>query len=296
MDKVKVGIIGTGNVGTDLLIKVQRSKIMECSIFTGVNPDSEGMKRAESMGVETSAESIKAIENNPRCCDIVFDATSAAIHLRHAPVLKALGKYAIDLTPSQYGRMCVPVINIAECMDESNVNLISCGGQTAVPIAHAIMKAHPETQYIEVVSSMSSMSAGPGTRENIDEFTHITKDAIISFTGVPKAKSIIILNPAEPPVLMNNTIYAKIEKPRMGELTSAITEIASRIQKYVPGYNVALGPVFENGRVTTMVKVVGLGDYLPKYSGNLDIITCAAVNVAEEYAKRKILSHGGENG
>ena len=288
MEKVRVGIIGTGNVGTDLLIKVLRSSVLTCGIFTGVDRESEGIRLAESMGVATSCESIRAIESSPDLCDIVFDATSAAFHLQHAPVLERMRKYTIDLTPSHVGRMCIPAINMAECLEESNVNLISCGGQAAVPIAYAIMKTHPETEYIEVVSSMSSRSAGPGTRANIDEFTHINKEAIMAFTSVSKAKSIFILNPAEPPVDMNNTIYAKIDKPDIDNLTNNIMAMAKKIKSYVPGYYVALGPVFENGRVTTMIKVIGSGDFLPKYAGNLDVISCAAVKVAEEYARRKI--------
>ena len=289
MKKVRVGIIGTGNVGTDLLIKVQRSKFLTCGIFTGIDPKSESIKMADSMGVETSFESIHAIEAHPGLCDIVFDATSASFHLKHARILKKMGKYTIDLTPSHVGKMCIPVINLMECLEESNVNLISCGGQAAVPIAYSIMKTHPDTEYIEIVSSMASKSAGPGTRANIDEFTRINKEAILSFTDVPKAKSIFILNPADPPVYMNNTIYAKIEKPDINKIMNNVMSMARKIKCYVPGYDVVLGPVFENGRVTTMVKVIGLGDFLPKYAGNLDIISCAAIKVAEEYARRKVL-------
>lgn len=289
MKKVNVGIIGTGNVGTDLLIKVQRSKILTCGIFTGIDPKSEGIRLAETMGVKTSCESIHAIEAQSGLCDIVFDATSASLHLQHSSILKKMGKYTIDLTPSHVGKMCIPVINLAECLEENNVNLISCGGQAAVPIAYAIMKTHPETEYIEIVSSMASKSAGPGTRANIDEFTRINKEAIMAFTDVPKAKSIFILNPADPPVYMNNTIYAKIETPDISKITKNVMSMARKIKDYVPGYDVALWPVFENGRVTTMVKVIGLGDFLPKYAGNLDVISCAAMKVAEEYARRKIL-------
>ncbi len=290
MEKVKVGIIGTGNIGSDLLIKVQRSKLLECGIFAGRNPESQGIKMAQSMGIRTSCNSIKAIQDDPDCCEIVFDATSAKVHLYNAPILRKLGKYAIDLTPSQVGKMCIPVINMRECLKENNINLITCGGQAAVPIAHTIIKVLSEIKYIEVVASISSKSAGPGTRANIDEFTQTTKDAIISFTGVPKAKAIIILNPAEPPILMHNTIYAKIDNNKIDnfkleELSSEVEIIAKKIQKYVPGYRVVLGPVAENGRLTIMVEVTGLGDFLPEYSGNLDIITCAALNVAEEYAK-----------
>lgn len=289
MEKIKAGIIGTGNIGTDLLFKLQRSEYLECGIFAGRNPESEGIKRAEAMGIRTSYNSIKDIVEDTGCCEIVFDATSARVHLYNAPILKKLGKFTIDLTPSQAGKMCIPVINIEDCLDTDNINLITCGGQAAVPIAYAIMKVHPETEYMEVVASISSKSAGPGTRANIDEFTQTTRDALVSFTGVPRAKAIIILNPAEPPILMHNTVYAKIKNPRIGELQSEIMSMAQKIQKYVPGYNVVLGPVAEHERVTTMIKVTGSGDFLPSYSGNLDIITCAALNIAEEYAKRKIL-------
>jgi acetaldehyde dehydrogenase len=289
MKKVKVGIIGTGNIGTDLLIKIQRSNVLECSIFAGRNKESEGLKRAQAMGIRTAVDSIDAIKSNPSCCDIVFDATSAKVHLVNAPILKELGKFTIDLTPSRVGRMCIPVINLDECLEYDNVNLVTCGGQAVVPIAYAIRKVHPEIEYLEVVASISSKSAGSGTRANIDEYTQTTKDAIIEFTGVPTAKAIIVLNPAEPPILMHNTIYAKIEHPKIEELKTEVANMAARIKKYVPGYKIVLGPVYENDRLTTMIEVVGLGDFLPQYSGNLDIITCAAVNVAEEYAKRKIL-------
>ena len=286
MKKVKVGIIGTGNIGTDLLIKVQRSEVLECGIFAGRRADSKGIIKAEAMGIRTAYNSIESIQDNPNCCEIVFDATSANVHLHNAPILKELGKYVIDLTPSQIGKMCIPAINIKESLDVDNVNLVTCGGQAAVPIAYAIAKVQPEAEYIEVVASISSKSAGTGTRANIDEFTQTTKDAVRLFTGANKTKAIIILNPAEPPVLMHNTIYAKLENPKMDELNSEIMSMVKKIQKYVPGYKVTLGPVFENERLTTMVEVVGLGDFLPKYSGNLDIITCAAVNIAEEYAKK----------
>lgn len=290
MKKVKVAIIGTGNIGTDLLYKIQRSELLECSLFAGRNPDSDGIRIAESMGVKTSFDSIKAIEDDPDCCEVVFDATSAKGHIINAPILKRLGKFTIDLTPSQIGKMCVPVVNMEECLNEVNVNLITCGGQATVPIIHAIMQVHPETQYIEIVASISSKSAGPGTRANVDEFTQTTREAITAFSNVPKAKAIIILNPAEPPILMHNTIYAKIDNPKIEELNNVIHKMEKRIQEYVPGYSISLEPVEQTGRLATMVQVIGLGDYLPKYSGNLDIITCAAIKVAEEYAKNSFLS------
>lgn len=245
------------------------------------------MRFAANLGVRVIDRSIKGIADAPDCCEIVFDATSASIHLEHAPILKALGKFAIDLTPSKIGCLCIPVINAEACLKEPNVNLVTCGGQATVPLAYAISKIHPDVEYIEVVASISSRSAGSGTRANIDEFTQTTTDALLYFTGVPKAKTIIILNPAEPPILMRNTIYAVIPKPDMEALRLAVKQMERRIQCYVPGYQVIMDPVFENGRVTTMVQVVGLGDYLPAYSGNLDIITCAAVNIAEMFARKK---------
>lgn len=288
MKKVKIGIIGTGNIGSDLLIKIQRSKILKCGIFTGHNAQSEGIKRAKRNGIKTSFKSIRAILENPDCCDIVFDATSARAHLSHAPFLQKLGKFTIDMTPSRYGEMCIPLINLERSLKKNNINMVSCGGQATIPIIAAIMKIHPETQYVEIVSSIASKSAGIGTRDNIDEYTQTTTDAIKKLTNVPHAKTIIILNPADPPILMHNTMYAKIDNPKVERLTREIKKVVEKIQHYVPGYKLIAGPVYENNRLTTMVEVVGMGDYLPTYAGNLDIINCAAISVAEEYAKRKM--------
>lgn len=287
--KVKVGIIGTGNIGTDILLKLKRSDVLECGMFTGRNPDSKGIKIAQEMGVATSTESIQAIENNPDCCEIVFDATSAAVHRANAPLLKKLGKFAIDLTPAHVGKMCVPVLNLEECLNEHNVNLITCGGQATAPIAAAISRVHPDTKYIEIVATIASKSAGIGTRNNIDEFTQTTRDALTQFTGIANTKAIIVLNPAEPPITMHNTLYALIDNPDMNAIGKSVHEMEKEIKKYVPGYSIIMEPTYENGRVTTTLQVVGLGDYLPKYSGNLDIITCAAIRIAEEYARKRIL-------
>lgn len=287
--KIKVGIIGTGNIGTDLLIKLQRSNILECGIFAGQNKESKGIKRAQSMGVFTSFDSIRSIISNPDSCEIVFDATSAEAHVLHSPVLKKMGKFIIDLTPSRIGKMCIPSINLEECLKEEEVNMVSCGGQATTPLILAIMKVHPQTEYVEIVSSISSKSAGIGTRDNIDEYTQTTGEGIRYLTHAPRSKAIIILNPAEPPILMHNTIYAKIKKPDLDLLKLEINSTVKKIQKYVPGYKLILGPVFESDRVTTMIEVVGKGDFLPVYAGNLDIINCAAIEVAEEFARRKLL-------
>lgn len=288
MKKIKVGIIGTGNIGTDLLMKINRSEVLECGIFAGRSSASKGIAVAREMGIPTSTKSIAAIQEDPECCDIVFDATSAEVHKENAPILKGLGKFAIDLTPARVGKMCVPVLNLDDCLLEDNVNMVTCGGQATTPIAYAISRVHPDVKYIEIVATIASKSAGIGTRNNIDEFTQTTKDALMEFSGVYNAKAIIVINPAEPPITMRNTVYALIDNPDMGRITKSIFDMERQIKQYVPGYEIVLPPVFENGRVTTTVQCLGLGDYLPPYSGNLDIITCASIKVAEEYAKRMI--------
>lgn len=293
MEKLKAAIIGTGNIGTDLLVKLQRSKFLQCTLFSGRNRESNGIKKAQSLGVNISFESIQAIEKDPGCCDIVFDATSAETHRYHAPILRNLNKFVIDLTPSRVGKMCVPVLNLQECLSEKNVNTITCGGQATSPIAHAITKIHPETKYIEIVASIASKSAGSGTRANIDEFTQTTRDALARFTGIEHTKAIIILNPANPPIIMRNTIYALIDDPDMEQIKTEVKKYVAMIQEYVPGYRMVVEPILQNGRVSTTVEVVGLGDFLPQYSGNLDIITCASIKIAEEYAKKYLSKAGG---
>ncbi|MEK7633222.1 MAG: acetaldehyde dehydrogenase (acetylating) [Patescibacteria group bacterium] len=286
--KIKVGIIGTGNIGSDLLTKILRSPVLECGIFTGHNPESKGIARAKKLGVKTSFESIRAIEKSPGLCEIVFDATSAEAHQYNAPILKRLKKFVIDMTPSRIGKMCIPIINLNKSLKEFNINMVSCGGQATIPIAQAIMKINPDTEYIEIVSSISSKSAGIGTRNNIDEYTQTTSEALMYFSGVKKAKAIVNLNPADPPILMHNTIYAKMKNPKIELITEEIKKVVKKIQQYVPGYKLVLEPIFDDGKLTTMIEVVGRGDYLPIYAGNLDIINCAAIAVAEEYARRKL--------
>lgn len=286
--KVQVAIIGTGNIGTDLLVKIKRSKVLECNLFTGQNKKSIGLQLAKKLGIPTSISSIEEIIKNPACCQIVFDATSAEAHLKHAPILKKLGKFTIDMTPSRYGKMCIPILNLNDCMKVDNVNMVTCGGQATTPLVNAIMKVHPETKYVEIVASIAAKSAGIGTRNNIDEYTQTTAEGIKFFTKVPQAKAIIIINPAEPPIMMHNTIYALIKKPNLKVLRNELKKISSMIKKYVPGYHLTLGPVEENGRLTIMNEVRGLGDFLPVYAGNLDIINCAAIEVAENYALKNL--------
>jgi acetaldehyde dehydrogenase len=288
LKKLKAAILGTGNIGCDLMVKVMRSDSLQCTLMAGRNFNSPGSVFAAQKGVRVSDQSISAILEDPICCDIVFDATSAAVHRENAPILKRLGKFAIDLTPAKLGVMCVPVINLEDALRQDNVNLITCGGQASLPIARAIADVQKDIAYLEMVSTISSKSAGIGTRDNIDEFTQTTKDALSHFTGVANTKAIIALNPAEPPIHMRTTLYALIDKPDMDRIISSVRAMARRVKRYVPGYDIIVEPVLENGRVTTTVGVTGLGDYLPKYSGNLDIITCAAVEIAEQYAKRRV--------
>jgi acetaldehyde dehydrogenase len=282
--KIKAGIIGTGNIGCDLLMKIMRSDVLECSIFAGHNPDSEGIKFAKAKGINTTFDSIHYIEDHPDCCDIVFDATSAKVHAYNAPILERLSKFAIDLTPAHIGSFCVPSINLEDAIKQKNVNLITCGGQATIPIAHALSKIHPKISYLEIAATIASRSAGIGTRNNIDEFTQTTKDALKDFTGIEKTKAIIVLNPAEPPITMHNTIYALIENPNIEKITSSVLEVEKKVKEYVPGYKISLGPVYENNRLVIIVQVLGTGDFLPQYAGNLDIITCAAIRIAERYA------------
>lgn len=286
MTKTRVAIIGTGNIGTDLLVKIQRSPYLECTKFIGRNFDSKGMQFARQFDVELSDKSINAIIEEPDCCDIVIDATSASVHKINAPILKDLGKYVIDMTPSQIGEMCIPAINADECLELPNINLITCGGQATVPIAYAISRVCETVRYHEMVSVIASKSAGPGTRANIDEFTQTTAKALKKFTNAERTKAIITLNPAEPPITMHNTLYSIIDNPDMDAIKASVEDMVHKIQGYVQGYELEVAPTYEHGRVVTMVTVQGQGDYLPPYSGNLDIINCAAISMAERFAMK----------
>lgn len=288
MRKGRVAIIGTGNIGSDLLVKILRSPILECSYFIGRNYNSKGMQFASQFNIPLSDKSINTIIENPECCDIVMDCTSAAVHNYNAPLLRKLGKFVIDLTPSQIGEMCIPALNGNQCLNAWNINLITCGGQATVPIAYAIKEACDKIDYFEMVSVISSKSAGPGTRDNIDEFTQTTKKALNNFTGVNNAKAIITLNPAEPPILMHNTLYTIAKAYNLESIRESVKKMEDKIRSYVPGYKITIPPTEESGRLVTMVTVTGLGDYLPPYSGNLDIITCAAVKMAEEFSIKKL--------
>ncbi len=285
--KLKVAILGSGNIGTDLLIKAMRSPLLECTAFVGRNFGSAGMIKAQSLGVPLSAESIHFFEKNPDSCDLVFDATSAKDHALHAPILEKLGKIVVDLTPAKLGALCVPAVNMDECLDYRNVNMITCGGQASIPVAYALGKSQPPIDYIEVISSIASRSAGPATRINLDEYIHTTEMGIKKFSNASRTKAILNLNPAQPCINMQTTIFAKVDKPDLDRLKPELDQIVAKIKAYVPGYEVIVGPTIENGRIVVMVRVRGLGDYLPAYAGNLDIINCAAIAMAERFARQR---------
>ncbi|WP_258881418.1 acetaldehyde dehydrogenase (acetylating) [Paenibacillus sp. sptzw28] len=284
--KIKVAIIGSGNIGTDLLKKTMRSPHLECTLFVGRNLESPGMIIARDLGIHVSDKKIDAIVDYAHMYDIVFDATSAFSHAQHAIVFRRLRKFVIDMTPSKIGEMCVPAVNLSECLTLDNVNMVTCGGQASVPVAYAIGQSHERVEYIEVVSSIASKSAGPATRSNLDEYIENTEEAIRKFSRCNKAKAIINLNPAEPCIDMQTTIYAKVHNPNLELLHRNLNRIISKMQSYVPGYQLIIPPTIEDGRIVVMIKVQGLGDYLPPYAGNLDIINCAAIATAEEYASK----------
>lgn len=288
MSKLKVAILGSGNIGTDLMIKLERSDILQLTTMIGIDPESDGLRRAKEQGYEVFDTGIKDFLEHPELADIVFDATSAKAHIRHAKLLKEAGKVVLDLTPAAIGALIVPPVNLGEHMEEININLITCGGQATIPIVHAINRISP-VSYAEIVATISSESAGPGTRANIDEFTQTTARGIEVIGGAEKGKAIIILNPAEPPILMRDTVYALVKEGTMDEaaISRSIQDMVQTVQSYVPGYRLRTEPIFEGNRVIVFLEVEGAGDYLPKFSGNLDIMTAAAVKVAEELARYK---------
>jgi acetaldehyde dehydrogenase (acetylating) len=286
--KARVAILGTGNIGTDLLIKALRSDALECTLFVGRNLRSDGMQKASQLGTPISDRGIDAIVQQADGIDIVFDATSAAAHLEHWPVLRKLGKTVIDMTPAKVGDLCVPAINTEKIIESRarNINMITCGGQASVPIANAIASVQKRIEYIEVASSIASRSAGRATRANLDEYIETTEQALIKFGHAQRAKAILILNPARPPIDMQTTIYVKITNPDLNAIRVAVEEMIGRITQYVPGYQLVVPPTLEAGKVMTTVRVLGNGDYLPRYAGNLDIINCAAIGIAERIARQ----------
>lgn len=285
MEKIKVGIIGPGNIGSDLMYKVIKSKNLQMYLMAGI-VESEGIKRAAGLGFKTSIKGVDAVAEDPDI-KIVFDATSAKAHLHNSEILKAAGKITIDMTPAAVGPYVVPCVNLDELSNEVNFNMVTCGGQATVPIAYAINRA-ADSEYTEIVSAISSKSAGPGTRANIDEFTETTAKALHIIGGADRTKAIIVLNPAEPPLMMTNTVYALVKNPDEKKIIDSVNDIVRQVQAYVPGYKLRVPPMVDGKKVTVIVEVQGAGDFLPAYSGNLDIINQAAVAVADKLAARML--------
>lgn len=288
MKKIKCALIGPGNIGTDLLAKLQRSPVLEPVWMVGIDPESDGLKRAREMGIKTTSDGVDGLIPHMLAdgVQIVFDATSAYVHADNSRKVNALGALMIDLTPAAIGPFCVPPVNLAEHVGkgEMNVNMVTCGGQATIPMVAAVSRVQP-VAYGEIVATVSSKSAGPGTRKNIDEFTRTTARAVEKVGGAKKGKAIIILNPAEPPLIMRDTVHCLTEtEPDQVKITESIHAMIKEVQKYVPGYKLVNGPVFEGKRVSVYLEVEGLGDYLPKYAGNLDIMTAAAARTAEMFA------------
>jgi acetaldehyde dehydrogenase len=293
--KVKVAILGSGNIGSDLMFKILReSGHMELALLTGIEPQSEGLRRARELGINASHEGIQPILDDPSI-RIVFDATSAYAHVRHAKMLKEAGRIAIDLTPAARGPYVIPPVNLLEHLDQQNVNLITCGGQATIPLVYAVSRVTP-VPYAEMVSTIASLSAGPGTRQNIDEFTFTTARGIEVIGGAKKGKAIIILNPADPPILMRNTIYVLLDSEDVDRtsIVESVEAMVRDVQAYVPGYRLKNEPVFEirdtpEGKrtmIAMLLEVTGAGDFLPSYAGNLDIMTASARQVGEVFAQK----------
>ena len=287
--KIKCALIGPGNIGADLLAKLQRSPVLEPVWMVGIDPESDGLKRARDLGIKTTAEGVDGLIPHMKAdgVQIVFDATSAYVHAENSRKVNEQGALMIDLTPAAIGPFCVPPVNLREHVGkaEMNVNMVTCGGQATIPMVAAVSRVQP-VAYGEIVATVSSKSAGPGTRKNIDEFTRTTAGAIEKVGGAKKGKAIIVINPAEPPMIMRDTVHCLTEgEPDQAAITASIHAMMAEVQKYVPGYKLVNGPVFDGNRVSVFLEVEGLGDYLPKYAGNLDIMTAAAARTAEMFAE-----------
>ncbi|MFB7288896.1 acetaldehyde dehydrogenase (acetylating) [Actinacidiphila glaucinigra] len=304
--RVPVAIIGSGNIGTDLMFKVKRlSDALEVAALVGIDPHSDGLARAKRLGITTTADGVQGLVALPEFSDVrlVFDATSATAHHRNDEVLREHGRTVVDLTPAAIGPYVVPPVNLDEHLDAPNVNMVTCGGQATTPIVAAVSAVAP-VAYAEIVASIASRSAGPGTRANIDEFTQTTARALEVVGGAERGKAVIILNPAEPPVKMRDTVFCLIEQTAVDEaaLSASVENMVTRVQTYVPGYRLkqdvqfdrvshpfvpGLGRAFTGTKVSVFLEVTGAGHYLPDYAGNLDIMTSAALRTAERLLTQK---------
>jgi acetaldehyde dehydrogenase len=294
--KITAAIVGPGNIGTDLLVKLQRSQVVDVAYMVGVDPDSDGLRKARAAGVAASADGVEWLLKQTPLPDVVFEATSAKAHLAHASLYAEAGIQAIDLTPAMVGPFVCPVVNLLEHLSAPNLNMITCGGQATIPIVYAVSRV-TSVPYAEIVASIASRSAGPGTRANIDEFTQTTARAVREVGGAERGKAVIILNPVEPPMIMRDTVFCAISPDADRDaISGSVKEIVGQVQKYVPGYTLRADPQFDeprndwNGmaRVAVFLEISGNGDYLPPYAGNLDIMTAAAARVGELLATEKV--------
>ncbi|MCA9531799.1 MAG: acetaldehyde dehydrogenase (acetylating) [Myxococcales bacterium] len=290
--KIKAAIIGSGNIGTDLLYKALRSDLIEPVWMVGIDPASEGLARAKELGLKTTSEGVKGLEPHIEEDEIriAWDATSAYVHAANNDIVKAHGVKMVDLTPAAIGPFCVPPVNLQEMVGrgEQNVNMVTCGGQATIPMVAAVSRVQ-EVEYGEIVATVSSKSAGPGTRKNIDEFTRTTARGVEAIGGAKTGKAIIIINPAEPPLMMRDTVHCLTkDTPDEAAIRKSIDAMVKEVRKYVPGYTVKNGPIFDGKRVSVFLEVEGLGDFLPKYAGNLDIMTAAGLRTAELIAEELI--------
>jgi acetaldehyde dehydrogenase len=308
MSKIKCAIVGSGNIGADLMIKIMRTaKNLEMSVMVGIDPDSDGLARARRLGFAATHEGVEGLRRMPEYKDIgiVFDATSARAHLANDALLRKDGKKIIDLTPAAIGPFTVPVVNLEQNLDEPNVNMVTCGGQATIPIVHAVRRASDRVIYGEIVSSIASKSAGPGTRANIDEFTETTSKAIETVGGAERGKAIIVLNPAEPPLMMRSTVFTLSQGGTQDAIEKSILDMEKAVRDYVPGYRLKQKVQFEHIgdnapvripgiglasglKTTVFLEVEGAAHYLPAFAGNLDIMTSAALATADLWAARQM--------
>ena len=286
---INAALIGSGNIGTDLMIKALRSQLIKPLWMVGIDAYSDGLKKARNAGLKVTSDGIEGLLPHLEAdnIQIAFDATSAYVHAANAEPLMARGVLVIDLTPAAIGPYCVPPVNLREQLGKKvmNVNMVTCGGQATIPMVAAVSRVQ-KVDYAEIVATVASKSAGPGTRKNIDEFTRTTAGAVEQVGGATRGKAIIILNPAEPPLMMRDTVHClTADEPDQAAITASLHAMIAEVQKYVPGYRLKNGPVFDGKRVSVYLEVEGLGDYLPNYAGNLDIMTAAALRTAEMFAE-----------
>jgi acetaldehyde dehydrogenase len=282
---LNAAIVGSGNIATDLLFKLRRSECIEPRWMVGIDPDSDGLRRAAQLGVQASAEGIGWLLRQDPLPDLVFEATSAKAHMANAPLYAARNITAVDLTPAAVGPYVVPPVNLTEHIGKPNLNMVTCGGQATIPMVYAVSRV-TDVPYAEIVASVSSAAAGPGTRQNIDEFTRTTAGAVAKLGGAGQGKAIIILNPAKPSVIMRDSIFVAVPRDvDQQAIADSVRAMEAEVQQYVPGFRLTADPQFDDGRVAIFVQVEGAGDYLPRYAGNLDIMTAAAAKVGEEIAR-----------